>query len=148
MFTLRDTVSSLAPARQDELGKTLYERFREEPDTLIVPVVDGQDRPIGIVERNAFFLRMAAEYGRALYANRPISTLMDREPLIVDADTELAEFTTDSLSYRASDLLRGFIVTERERYLGVGTVLACCRPATRPTAGAWRRSRAWPTTTR
>lgn len=124
MFTLRDTVSSLAPARQDDLGKSLYERFREEPDTLIVPVVDGEDRPIGIVERNAFFLRMAAEYGRALYANRPISTLMDREPLIVDADTELAEFTTDSLSYRASDLLRGFIVTESDRYLGVGTVLA------------------------
>ncbi|MCK5908336.1 MAG: EAL domain-containing protein [Caulobacter sp.] len=123
MFTLRDTVSSLAPARQDDLGRSLYERFREEPDTLIVPVVDGQDRPIGIVERNAFFLRMAAEYGRALYANRPISTLMDREPLVVDADTELAEFTTDSLSYRASDLLRGFIVTENGRYLGVGTVL-------------------------
>ncbi|HWT51431.1 MAG TPA: diguanylate cyclase, partial [Caulobacter sp.] len=123
MFTLRDTVSSLTPARQDDLGKALYERFREEPDTLIVPVLDGEDRPIGIVERNAFFLRMAAEYGRALYANRPISTLMDREPLVVDADTELAEFTTDSLSYRASDLLRGFIVTENERYLGVGTVL-------------------------
>ncbi|PZR33416.1 bifunctional diguanylate cyclase/phosphodiesterase [Caulobacter segnis] len=124
MFTLRDTVSSLAPARQDDLGKTLYERFREEPDTLIVPVVDADQRPIGIVERNAFFLRMAAEYGRALYANRPISTLMDSQPLIVDADTELEEFTTDSLSYRASDLLRGFIVTERDRYLGVGTVLA------------------------
>jgi diguanylate cyclase (GGDEF)-like protein len=123
MFTLRDTVSSLAPARQDDLGKALYDRFREEPDTLIVPVLDADDRPIGIVERNAFFLRMAAEYGRALYANRPISSLMDREPLVVDADTELAEFTTDSLSYRASDLLRGFIVTENERYLGVGTVL-------------------------
>lgn len=123
MFTLRDTVSSLTPARQDDLGKALYERFREEPDTLIVPVLDADDRPIGIVERNAFFLRMAAEYGRALYANRPISSLMDREPLIVDADTELAEFTTDSLSYRASDLLRGFIVTDNERYLGVGTVL-------------------------
>jgi len=124
MFTLRDTVSSLAPARREDLGRTLYERFREEPDTLIVPVVDGEDRPIGIVERNAFFLRMAGEYGRALYANRPISTLMDCEPLVVDADTELAEFTTDSLSYRASDLLRGFIVTENGRYLGVGTVLA------------------------
>lgn len=123
MFTLRDTVSSLAPARQDDLGKALYERFREEPDTLIVPVLDADDRPIGIVERNAFFLRMAAEYGRALYAHRPISSLMDCEPLVVDADTELAEFTTDSLSYRASDLLRGFIVTENGRYLGVGTVL-------------------------
>ncbi|MDR7231443.1 diguanylate cyclase (GGDEF)-like protein [Caulobacter sp. BE264] len=124
MFTLRDTVSFLEPAREDQLGKALYERFREEPDTLIIPVLDHDDRPIGLVERNAFFLRMAAEYGRALYANRPISTLMDREPLVVDADTELAEFTSDSLSYRASDLLRGFIVTENERYLGVGTVLA------------------------
>jgi diguanylate cyclase (GGDEF)-like protein/PAS domain S-box-containing protein len=129
MFTLRDTVSSLAPARQDDLGKSLYERFREEPDTLIVPVLDADDRPIGIVERNAFFLRMAAEYGRALYANRPISTLMDREPLVVDANTELASFTTDSLSYRASDLLRGFIVTEGGRYLGVGTVLGLLQAA-------------------
>lgn len=129
MFTLRDTVSSLTPARQDDLGKALYDRFREEPDTLIVPVLDAEDRPIGIVERNAFFLRMAAEYGRALYANRPISTLMDREPLVVDADAELASFTTDSLSYRASDLLRGFIVTEGGRYLGVGTVLGLLQAA-------------------
>lgn len=129
MFTLRDTVSSLAPARRDDLGKTLYERFREEPDTLIIPVLDDEDRPIGLVERNAFFLRMAAEYGRALYANRPISALMDVEPLVVDADTALADFTTDSLSYRASDLLRGFIVTDGGRYLGVGTVLALLQAA-------------------
>ncbi|WP_419252359.1 putative bifunctional diguanylate cyclase/phosphodiesterase [Caulobacter sp. ErkDOM-YI] len=129
MFTLRDTVSSLAPARRDDVGKVLYERFREEPDTLIIPVLDDEDRPIGLVERNAFFLRMAAEYGRALYANRPISALMDVEPLVVDADTPLAEFTSDSLSYRASDLLRGFIVTDGGRYLGVGTVLALLQAA-------------------
>jgi predicted signal transduction protein with EAL and GGDEF domain len=129
MFTLRDTVSSLAPARRDDLGRTLYERFREEPDTLIVPVLDDEDRPIGLVERNAFFLRMAAEYGRALYANRPISSLMDNEPLVVDADMALADFTSDSLSYRASDLLRGFIVTDGGRYLGVGTVLALLQAA-------------------
>ena len=129
MFTLRDTVSSLEPARADDLGKTLYERFREEPDTLIVPVLDADDRPIGIVERNAFFLRMAAEYGRALYALRPISVLMDSDPLVVEADVELAAFTSDSLSYRASDLLRGFIVTDGGRYLGVGTVLGLLQAA-------------------
>ncbi|MBU4436587.1 MAG: EAL domain-containing protein [Alphaproteobacteria bacterium] len=129
MFTLRDTVSFLAPARPHDLGKTLYDRFREEPDSLIIPVLDEEDRPIGLLERNAFFLRMAAEYGRALYANRPISALMDVEPLVVDAEMALAEFTTDSLSYRASDLLRGFIVTEGGRYLGVGTVLALLQAA-------------------
>ncbi|PTT11622.1 diguanylate cyclase [Pseudomonas sp. HMWF010] len=124
MLTLRDTVCFLAPARQHDLGKTLYDRFREEPDTLIIPVLDAADRPIGLVERNTFILRMAAEYGRALYANRPIGGLMDASPLVVDAETPLAEFTTDSLSFRASDLLRGFIVTDEGRYLGVGTVLA------------------------
>ena len=129
MFTLRDTVSSLAPARAEDLGKTLYERFREEPDTLIVPVLDADDRPIGLVERNAFFLRMAAEYGRALYALRPISVLMDSDPLVVEADVELAAFTSDSLSYRPSDLLRGFIVTDGGRYLGVGTVLGLLQAA-------------------
>jgi diguanylate cyclase (GGDEF)-like protein/PAS domain S-box-containing protein len=129
MFTLRDTVSSLVPARADDLGKMLYERFREEPDTLIVPVLDDEDRPIGLVERNAFFLRMAAEYGRALYALRPISVLMDDAPLVVEADVELAAFTSDSLSYRASDLLRGFIVTDGGRYLGVGTVLGLLQAA-------------------
>jgi len=123
MLTLRDTVCFLAPARQHDLGKTLYDRFREEPDTLIIPVLDAADRPIGLVERNTFILRMAAEYGRALYANRPIGGLMDASPLVVDAETPLAEFTTDSLSFRASDLLRGFIVTDEGRYLGVGTVL-------------------------
>ncbi|PVM71929.1 putative bifunctional diguanylate cyclase/phosphodiesterase [Caulobacter radicis] len=129
MFTLRDTVSSLAPARAEDLGKTLYERFREEPDTLIIPVLDADDRPVGLVERNAFFLRMAAEYGRALYANRPIEVLMDNQPLVVEADVELAAFTNDSLSYRASDLLRGFIVTDGGRYLGVGTVIGLLQAA-------------------
>ena len=129
MLTLRDTVAYVAPARADDLGKTLYERFREEPDTLIVPVLDQDNRPIGLVERNTFILRMAAEYGRALYANRPISGLMDAEPLIVEADVELEAFTSDILSYRASDLLRGFIVTDGGLYLGVGTVLALLQAA-------------------
>jgi diguanylate cyclase (GGDEF)-like protein/PAS domain S-box-containing protein len=129
MLTLRDTVALVAPARSDDIGKTLYERFREEPDTLIVPVLDQDNRPIGLVERNTFILRMAAEYGRALYANRPISGLMDAEPLIVEADVALEAFTSDILAYRASDLLRGFIVTDGGRYLGVGTVLALLQAA-------------------
>jgi diguanylate cyclase (GGDEF)-like protein/PAS domain S-box-containing protein len=54
---------------------------------------------------------------------------MDSDPLVVEADVELAAFTSDSLSYRASDLLRGFIVTDGGRYLGVGTVLGLLQAA-------------------
>jgi diguanylate cyclase (GGDEF)-like protein/PAS domain S-box-containing protein len=124
MLTLRDAASPVLPAVPEDTGGRLYERFSNEPDTLIVPVVDGQGRPVGILDRNSFFLKMAAEYGRALYARRPISALMNPEPLVVDAGVRLSDFTADTLSARPSDLLRGYIVTDQGRYIGVGTILS------------------------
>jgi len=123
MLKLRDAFNPVVPARAEDYGGVLYERFRNEPDTLIIPVVDEANRPVGLLDRNSFFLRMAAEYGRALYARRPISELMNHEPLLVDVDVPLADFTADSLSARPSELLSGFIVTQNGLYKGVGTIL-------------------------
>jgi diguanylate cyclase (GGDEF)-like protein/PAS domain S-box-containing protein len=124
MLTLRDAATLITPAAPYDPGGLLYDRFRAEPDTLIVPVVDDTGKPVGLLDRNDFFLKMAAEYGRALYARRPISALMHSEPLIVDAGVSLADFTADSLSCRPSELLSGYIVTDGGRYLGVGTILS------------------------
>ena len=123
MLKLRDAFNPVVPARSEDYGGVLYERFRNEPDTLIIPVVDEVNRPVGLLDRNSFFLRMAAEYGRALYARRPISELMNHQPLLVDVDVPLADFTADSLSARPSELLTGFIVTQDGLYEGVGTIL-------------------------
>jgi len=123
MLKLRDAINPVAPARPEDYGGALYDRFRGEPDTLIIPVVDEDNRPVGLLDRNSFFLRMAAEYGRALYARRPISDLMNHQPLLVDVDVPLADFTADSLSARPSELLSGFIVTQDGLYIGVGTIL-------------------------
>lgn len=123
MLKLRDAFNPVVPARAEDYGGVLYERFRNEPDTLIIPVVDEANRPVGLLDRNSFFLRMAAEYGRALYARRPISELMNHQPLLVDVDVPLADFTADSLSARPSELLTGFIVTQDGLYEGVGTIL-------------------------
>ncbi|WP_269716039.1 EAL domain-containing protein [Caulobacter sp. NIBR2454] len=131
MATLRDIAEPAQPVGPGELGKHVYDRFRSEPDLLILPVVDAYGRPVGLLERNAFFVRMAAEYGRAIYAERPIERLMDPTPLTVDASLPLAQFTTEALSDRPSDLLRGFIVHDQGRYLGVGTVIALLRAANR-----------------
>lgn len=123
MLKLRDAFNPVVPALAEDYGGVLYDRFRSEPDTLIIPVVDDANRPVGLLDRNSFFLRMAAEYGRALYARRPISELMNHEPLLVDVDVPLADFTADSLSARPSELLSGFIVTQNGFYEGVGTIL-------------------------
>jgi diguanylate cyclase (GGDEF)-like protein len=127
MPKLRSIVLDCAPVREADTGEALYERFRREPDTLTIAVLGADGRPTGLIERHSFTLKMAAEFGRALFARRPISLLMDKNPLTVDAEIDAAEFMRQALLDRPSDLLRGFIVTERDAYLGVGTPLELLR---------------------
>lgn len=123
MSSFRDIAKAVRAVRADASGSSLYERFRADPDVLTVPVLDAGDRPVGLIERSVFILKMAAEYGRALYARRPISTLMDTDPLLVEADESLEAFTRRTLTDRPSDLMRGFIIVCEGRYLGVATAL-------------------------
>jgi len=120
-------LSSLAvraePVGPDTPGGEVYRRFQQEPDLLVLPVVGTDGRPVGIVDRNSFFLSMAAEYGRALYAQRPISMLMNGAPLVAEGSTLVADFTGEALDERPSELMQGFIVVEHGLYLGVGTLL-------------------------
>lgn len=97
---------------------------------MLIAVVDDDQRPIGLVERNTFLLRMARAYGRALFAQRPISFLMDADPLVVGADILAADFTAEVMSSQPRDLLRGFIVVDdQRRYAGVGSLLDLLRAA-------------------
>jgi PAS domain S-box-containing protein len=126
---LSEIASPIRPLREDTLGSTVYDRFAAEPDLLAIAVVDAEDRPLGLVERNAFSLRMASEYGRALYARRPVALLMDPRPLIVEGQTQIMAFTGETLSTHASDILKGFIVVEQGRYLGVANSITLLQAA-------------------
>jgi signal transduction histidine kinase/ActR/RegA family two-component response regulator len=122
--TLLDLIQSIAPITPETLGQDVYDRFQAEPDTLAIAVVDDEGRPVGLVERNAFFVAMAAHYGRALYGLRPISLLMNAAPLIAEGDTPVAEFCGDVLADRSSEVMKGFVVVSGGRYAGVGSTLA------------------------
>jgi signal transduction histidine kinase/ActR/RegA family two-component response regulator len=121
MFDLAEAVLPVAP---ETLGSVIYDRFQAEPDLLNIAVADADGRPVGLVERNAFALKMAAQYGRSLYAGRPVTMLMDPSPRIVDGAVSTQAFTRDSLLENPSDLLRGFIVTREGRFAGVGSALS------------------------
>src|SRR6185312_103741 len=112
-------------------GAAVYQRFEREPDVMALAVVDEAGRPVGIVERNSFFIRMAAEYGRALYGKRPISMLMNAEPLVVEGDVGLMVFTREVLAERPSELMQGFIVVDEGRYAGIGSALSLLQATSR-----------------
>jgi len=129
MQTMWDLVEGGEPADPSTPGADIYERFNREPDALCIAVVDRDGAPQGLVERNAFVMRMASPYGRALYAKRPIELLMDPHPIVVDADADVTQFTHDMLSGGSSDLLKGFVITHEGRFVGVGSALGLLRQA-------------------
>lgn len=105
------------------IGSDVFERFQTEPETIALAVVDEAGRPLGLIERNAFALRMAAEFGRALFGRRPADSFMDREVLIADAKTS-AEALFDRLGdTRIDSKLSCFIVVSDGIYVGIGSAL-------------------------
>ena len=115
--TLSERPKPVAPTT---LGCEVLARFECEPDTLVIPVVDG-DRPVGLVERTAFLQKIAARFGHALYDLRPITFAMDPEPAVVEAGVRIDAFCDIMLKGGPAALLRGFIVTKNGAYWGVGT---------------------------
>ena len=120
MARIGDFASAAAPIGPDTPGADVFDRFQREPDTLIIAVVDGDQRPVGLIERNAFTLKMAAEFGRALYARRPASTFMDAAPRILDADADAETLFQSMDDTNLGGLLNGFVVTSGGVYFGVG----------------------------
>ncbi|RAK62122.1 ATP-binding protein [Phenylobacterium kunshanense] len=123
MTRLFDIAPYVPPVSPADLGGDVYQRFQDEPDTLAIAVVDADGTPLGLVERNAFLVLMAAQYGHALWSKRPISHVMKRDPVVAAGETSVADFCGQVLDEQASELLHGFIVTRAGRYAGVGTTL-------------------------
>jgi len=131
MSQLLSLAEPIEPVLATTPGAAVYQRFEREPDVLALAVVDEAGRPVGIVERNTFFVRMAAEYGRALYAQRPVSLLMNAEPLVVEGDVGLMVFTREVLAERPSELMQGFIVVDDGKYAGIGSALSLLQATSR-----------------
>lgn len=123
MPLIGDFVELIAPVAPSTLGAEVFDRFQREPNTLAIAVVGQDGRPLGLIERNAFTLRMAAEYGRALYARKPAASLMDRNAPVAEASTSAEFFFQAYGAAELGALLGGFIVVADGRYLGVGTAL-------------------------
>jgi signal transduction histidine kinase/CheY-like chemotaxis protein len=120
MARIGDFASAALPIGPDTPGAEVFDRFQREPDTLIIAVVDSDQRPVGLIERNAFTLKMAAEFGRALYAKRPAATFMDAAPRILDADADAETLFQSMDDANLGGLLNGFVVTSAGLYFGVG----------------------------
>ncbi len=128
MPTIETLTERVEAVTVETLGSEIFARFEREPDTLVIPVVKDH-RPVGLIERNAFLLKIAGPFGHALYANRPVTQVMDAEPAVVEAGIEIDAFSNIILEGGAGALMRGFVVTREGKYWGVGTAVSLLQAA-------------------
>ncbi len=108
------------PEGPDTPCGAVFERFQADPDLVAIPVL-RRGVPLGLLKRTEFLVRLADRFGRPLYEKRPVSELMDRNPLVVDQDVSIDSLYAMLIDDRRHALQEGFIVTEGGLYRGICT---------------------------
>ena len=126
MPTIEVLTERVEPVTAAVMASEVFARFEREPDTLVIPVVDGE-RPLGLIERSDFLMKLAGPLGLSLYGAREVSHVMDAEPAVVEAGVRIDAFSDIILKSGPGALMRGFIVTRNGAYRGVGTAVALLR---------------------
>ncbi|CAM4068284.1 methyl-accepting chemotaxis protein [Paenibacillus alkaliterrae] len=96
--------------------------FKRHPDCECVIVTGAQEAPIGLMMRNRFFLKLGHRFSADLYYDKPITNLMDADPLMIDYHNEPQQLIDSALSRHDSVLYDCVIVTQSGRLAGVLTV--------------------------
>jgi len=89
---------------------------------LSLPVLDG-DRPVGLISRARMQQVLFRQYGRELFGKKPVTSIMNDTPVVIESDTALNEASkavTERLKFPVTE---DFIITEGGRYVGMGAVM-------------------------
>ncbi|WP_242950706.1 GGDEF domain-containing protein [Clostridium grantii] len=78
--------------------------------------------PVGLIMKNMIDEKFAAKYGYSVFSGRPISLLMDKNPLIVDFNTPLDEVSSLAMSRDSHSIYDCVIVTKNNHYYGLVTI--------------------------
>ncbi len=77
------------------------------------------DYPVGLVMSNKLDSQMAKQFGYSLYSKRPVSIIMDRNPLIVDYYTPVYQVASRAMARAEENIYDDIIVIKGSRYAGI-----------------------------
>lgn len=113
----RDSVS----ISSDTLGSNVLKNFTDHPDLRALPVADN-NKVVGLLMKESFYAKLGTKYGFALYLNRPIGTIMDNQPLIVEFNTTIDVVSKKAMTRGEEHLYDDVIVTNNGDYFGIVTI--------------------------
>ena len=97
----------------------VLELFHEDKKLYALPIVNDKDRPVGIIVRQNLTEFFSKQYVKELKGKKPISSLMDDSPIVVDRNTSIDDIARIILDAGMAHMVSGFIVTREKKYFGM-----------------------------
>jgi len=119
-----------APVSADCLTLDVLQRFQDQASLNTLAVVDSSNKPVGTVQRNNFTRKLLKPFALELHGRKPISQLMDDQPLVVDIGQSLEQVSRLLTSRARQRLDEDFIILREGLYYGLGRVMDVLRQIT------------------
>lgn len=120
----------IPPVRMETTNEMVHHLFMSNSEWHAIAVVNEQNQPIGLIQRQRIIDEFSLPFRRDLFARRQCVELMDTDPLIVEAELDL-ESLSQQIALDRRYLTHGFIITQGDYYFGIGTGQDLMRELTR-----------------
>lgn len=100
--------------------RSIVDMFHRDEQLLAIPVLDAQQRPIGLLRSLHVLKRSTERYFMDIFDKSSCVELMDPSPLVFDVSTPLRAMSDAMANLDERLLTDGFIVTREGTYFGSG----------------------------
>ncbi|MFP4030392.1 MAG: EAL domain-containing protein [Desulfococcaceae bacterium] len=118
---IRDLAESALQVTPDTAVARVKEMLEERPPLSSVIVAEA-GRVRGLVMSHHMDRQLGTQYGVALYSKRPVSLLMDAEPLVFSADQPLGEAAQAAINREGDRVYDDVVIVEDGAILGTVSV--------------------------
>jgi diguanylate cyclase (GGDEF)-like protein len=122
---VRSLVRALPPVSQGTPCDEVMARFLEDPGIYALPVVDGEARPVALVDRKGYIEFFTKPYSREIFGREGILAFLQSGhyyatvPIVVEDYCSVEDAAQIVIASGIEHLVTGFLVTSHGHYLGV-----------------------------
>ncbi len=123
--TVKNLKRHIAPVAWETPCQDVLDRFLRNSEIYAVPVIDDDEKPLSLVDRNVFVEFFAKPFSRELFGRRRICDLMNsrdykrHNPIIVEEHCSVEDVAQIIISSGMQHMVTGFVVTLQGRYSGI-----------------------------
>ena len=117
--TVKVLLQHTRPVEESMPCLKVLELFQENPGIFAVPVVNGDNLPLGIVDRHSFIEIFIKPYTKEIYGKNKISEFMNTSSIIVDKETSIDDIARIIIDAGMQHMVSGFIATDNGKYMGI-----------------------------